>query len=77
MRKENHLKLNIIASLMECRIKENLEDCTCTYPGCEKKGICCECVAYHRGNGQIPGCFFSESAEKSFDRSIKKLVDTQ
>ncbi len=60
---------------MECRRKENLEMCTCSYPGCEKKGLCCECVAYHREQGAIPGCFFSAESEKTFDRSIAKFMD--
>ncbi|MCF7818879.1 MAG: hypothetical protein K9M54_13465 [Kiritimatiellales bacterium] len=51
---------------------ENLEHCTCTYD-CGKCGVCCECVAYHRAKGQIPGCFFSREGEASWDRSVRKL----
>ena len=35
-----------------------------------KRGMCCECVASHRRNGEIPGCFFSPEAEATYDRSI-------
>ncbi len=59
---------------MECKRNQNLESCTGSYPGCEKKGLCCECVAYHREKGAIPGCFFSPGAEKTFDRSIAKFM---
>jgi len=52
----------------DCKI-----ECTCTYP-CNKHGKCCECVAYHRVNGEVPACFFSKEAEKTYDRSIKKLT---
>ncbi len=60
---------------MECKREKNLENCFCTYPGCPKKGICCECVKYHRQKNQIPGCFFSEPQEKTYDRSIKNFIE--
>jgi len=44
--------------------------CTCTYEYCNKKGLCCECVAYHRQRGEIPGCFFPADAERTYDRSL-------
>lgn len=57
-----------------CLNKEkNLADCTCTY-SCAKRGLCCECVAYHRDKGQIPGCFFSKKGEATYDRSIAALA---
>jgi len=60
---------------MECINKEkNLKDCNCTYD-CDKKGLCCECIKYHRDRGEFPACFFSKDAEKTFDRSFEKLKD--
>ena len=56
--------------------EENLKHCNCTY-SCEKKGLCCECVAYHRGKGQIPACFFSKEGEATYDRSIANLAREQ
>ena len=47
--------------------------CPCTY-SCGKRGKCCECVAYHRRSGEFPACFFSEKAERSYDRSFAALV---
>lgn len=35
---------------------ENLKNCTCTYEPCSRKGICCECITYHRKNGGRPDC---------------------
>ena len=58
---------------MQCREEENLKVCNCTYP-CEKKGICCECIAYHRERGELPACYFDEKAEKTYDRSIEYFV---
>jgi hypothetical protein len=59
---------------MECRQEENLEDCPCTYPDCSRKGICCQCIKYHRENNELPACFFSPEAEKTYDRSIEKFI---
>ena len=52
--------------------EENLKSCTCTY-ACGKRGVCCECVAYHRAKGQIPGCFFSAEGEAAWDRSAARF----
>lgn len=51
----------------------NMARCTCTYDPCDKKGLCCQCVAYHRRMRQIPGCFFSPEAERTYDRSYEKF----
>jgi len=43
--------------MAECQNKaKNKEKCTCTYTKCERHGICCECIRYHRENGGVPGC---------------------
>jgi hypothetical protein len=60
---------------MECTIEKNKAVCTCTYEPCSRKGKCCECVAYHRKNREIPGCFFSKAGERSYDRSFRRFVD--
>lgn len=59
---------------MECLKERNLKDCTCTYDGCVRKGICCECVIYHRKKGHIPGCFFPQDGEKTYDRSVANFI---
>jgi len=59
---------------MECIVKENLATCTCSYVSCDKRGKCCACVAYHRMNRELPGCFFSKEAEKTYDRSFSHFV---
>ncbi len=58
---------------MECTQKANLKNCTCTYD-CERRGKCCDCVAYHRRNGELPGCFFDAKSEGTYDRSIRNFV---
>ena len=58
---------------MECDISTNKKNCTCTY-NCEKKGKCCECIAYHKTRNEIPGCLFCTSAEAKYDRSIKHFI---
>ena len=38
----------------ECPNKEkNLQHCNCTYEPCSRKGICCECLAYHREHAEL------------------------
>ncbi len=60
--------------MADCPNREkNLEHCTCTYP-CDKHGLCCECVAAHRDKGQVPGCFFTQKGEATYDRSIAALA---
>ena len=58
---------------MECTFDTNRAACTCTYD-CDKRGKCCECVAYHRGLKQVPGCFFSKEGERTYDRSIGRFI---
>ncbi len=58
---------------MECKQKANLKFCNCTYP-CDKKGICCECIAYHRRLGELPACYFPDDVEKTYDRTIARFV---
>ncbi|HET6487084.1 MAG TPA: DUF6485 family protein [Spirochaetia bacterium] len=60
---------------MQCANSEkNARRCTCTYPGCSRHGICCDCVAYHRGAGELPGCLFAPAEEKTYDRSVRYFV---
>jgi len=59
---------------MGCISEQSLKHCTCTYLACDKRGNCCQCVTFHRDRGEMPGCFFSEAAERSFDRSLANLV---
>jgi hypothetical protein len=59
---------------MECKKDANIGNCSCTYPGCERNGVCCDCVKYHRNRGELPACYFSETAESTYDRSIEHFI---
>lgn len=59
---------------MNCSISKNLKNCSCTYEPCPRKGKCCECVEYHRRANEIPGCFFPEEAERTYNRSVTYFV---
>ena len=60
---------------MSCKnYEKNMTMCNCTYEPCSRKGTCCECLHYHRKMGQLPACFFSAEAERSYDRSISKFI---
>jgi hypothetical protein len=61
---------------MECTVSANLKNCNCTY-SCERKGKCCECVSYHRGSGELPACYFSKAAERTYDRSVEFYMKCQ
>jgi len=58
---------------MECNKTNNLKNCNCSYP-CSRKGICCECITYHRRNGELPACYFPKEEEKTYDRSIEYFI---
>jgi hypothetical protein len=49
--------------------------CNCSYPGCARKGICCDCLAYHLSSRQLPACVFPSDAEKTYDRSFENFAD--
>ena len=49
----------------------NLKNCNCTYPGCDKKGLCCQCLRYHIKNRELPACVFPPDLERTYDRSFE------
>ncbi len=59
---------------MECKERENLKICNCSYEPCSRKGICCECLRYHLKNRELPACCFPKDVEKTYDRSFERFV---
>ena len=60
---------------MDCKnYKQNMSMCNCSYSGCPRKGYCCECIHYHRKMGELPACYFSDAAERTYDRSIAAFI---
>ena len=59
--------------MSECKIIENKNNCNCTYQ-CNKKGMCCECLSYHRKNSELPACYFPNDIEKTYDRTIENFI---
>ncbi len=59
---------------MECVIESNKKMCNCTYESCERKHKCCQCLHYHRKQGQLPACYFNAEFEKTYDRSIANFI---
>ncbi len=57
-----------------CNSDTNKARCNCTYEPCSRKGICCECIAYHRRAGELPACYFPDDVERTYDRSIERFV---
>ncbi len=60
----------------ECNVSQNEANCTCTYEGCSRKGMCCECLQYHWSMKELPGCLFPPEVEKTYDRSLAKFIAT-
>lgn len=62
---------------IECeKYQRNMDNCSCTYSGCPRKGNCCECIRYHLKSNQLPACAFPEEVEKTYDRSFQKFIET-
>ena len=59
---------------MTCKKEINLSQCSCTYEACSKKGVCCDCLAYHLRSRQLPACCFSAEAERTYDRSFEHFA---
>lgn len=59
---------------MECKKERNLTNCNCSYGSCSRKGVCCDCLQYHLRNREVPGCFFPNSAERTYDRSFEHFA---
>lgn len=57
-------------------LKKNMSHCNCSYSSCDKTGLCCQCLDYHRQNRELPACFFPDDVEKTWDRSFRKFIDT-
>ena len=51
----------------------NAENCPCTYPGCPRKGKCCDCLQYHLAHQELPGCCFPPDVERTYDRSFRRF----
>ena len=59
---------------MDCKQDENMGRCNCTYEPCARKGICCDCIAYHLRSRELPACCFPDDAERTFDRSFEHFA---
>ena len=60
---------------MECKKSQNRTNCNCSYPGCPRKGVCCDCLSYHLRMRQLPACAFPDDVEGTYDRSFEKFAD--
>ncbi|MBM3312524.1 MAG: hypothetical protein FJY80_13575 [Candidatus Aminicenantes bacterium] len=59
-----------------CNQKANLARCNCSYDPCPRKGLCCECLAYHWGMRELPACLFPDEVERTWDRSLSRFLKT-
>jgi len=61
--------------MSECKKDRNLGRCNCSYEPCSRKGLCCECIQYHWSHRELPACFFPESVERTYDRSLARFLE--
>jgi len=62
-------------TVSECSMAaNNMKECNCTYEPCPRKGNCCQCISYHRRAGELPACYFSAEAERTYNRSIAFFI---
>ena len=58
----------------ECKVDENKRDCPCTFAGCGKHGLCCDCLSSHLGRRQLPACAFPSDIAGTDERSIDEFI---
>ena len=47
----------VVKERKDCpNVAVNDEDCACGSTSCERHGVCCVCIEYHRNDGSIPAC---------------------
>jgi hypothetical protein len=56
-------------------IERNKGKCNCSYPGCSRKGSCCECLHYHLAMDELPACCFPDDVERTYDRSFRRFAE--
>jgi hypothetical protein len=61
---------------MECNKTKNLKRCNCTFT-CSRKGMCCDCLEYHRKLGELPACYFPAEIERTGERSVEAYLRAQ
>jgi len=59
---------------MQCKKEANKKRCNCTF-SCSRKYVCCDCVEYHRKQGELPACYFPADIEKTGDRTIEAYLE--
>ena len=59
---------------MDCKNAQGNPHCTCTYTGCARHGICCDCIEYHKSKGQMVGCYFTPAGEATYNRSMSNFI---
>jgi len=60
--------------MRECKLSNNKVICNCTYEPCSRKGICCECIKYHKESDELPACYFPPEIERTYDRSVERFI---
>jgi hypothetical protein len=73
-RPERHARDRRRGACMDCKKDANLARCNCSYSSCSRKGVCCDCLAYHLKSRELPACCFPADAERTYDRTFEHFV---
>lgn len=60
--------------MSSCLAEKNAAVCNCSYEPCPRKGVCGECLRYHRSQDELPACFFPDAVERTYDRSLTRFL---
>ena len=63
------------ARMSECKTAKNKARCNCSYEPCSRKGVCCDCLAFHWRNRELPACLFPDDVERTWDRSLRRFIE--
>ena len=61
--------------MSECKSGRNAVRCSCSWEPCDRKGVCCDCLAYHWRSRELPACLFPDAVEKTYDRSLRTFIE--
>ena len=59
---------------MECKKVQNETKCPCTSTGCERHGVCCQCLSYHLAAKSLPRCCFPTEPATPPSRSFEAFA---